>query len=208
MVTYAKESTDHRGNIYPSLKDMCDAYDVDTGTYYNRLERGWTVERALETKARDHTDDRTDHRGVVYESVAAMCNAWKVNISTYYSRRNRGWTKEEALEKPRKRTPHNTKPSTDHLGKNWPSKKAMCEAHGTTVEAYNYAICKGLSVEEALTGKHTHWEECRDHLGNIYPTKSAMCRAYGLDTNLFCGRIKLGWSLKDALTMGVKKRRH
>lgn len=39
--------TDHKGNTYPSLKDMCDAYKISVNCFTKRLQRGATKREAL-----------------------------------------------------------------------------------------------------------------------------------------------------------------
>ena len=42
-----KKCRDHLGNEYDSIIEMCRAYKISYAAYHYRLERGWTVEKAL-----------------------------------------------------------------------------------------------------------------------------------------------------------------
>ena len=47
---YKVKVEDHLGNKYQNVMEMCRAYGVKYDTYYQRLQRGWSKERALTTK--------------------------------------------------------------------------------------------------------------------------------------------------------------
>ena len=51
------ESTDHLGNKYESFSAMCRAYDINICTVNTRLERGWSLEKALTIKPRKKEDN-------------------------------------------------------------------------------------------------------------------------------------------------------
>ena len=47
---YKLKVEDHLGNKYQNVMEMCKFYGVKYDTYYQRLQRGWSKERALTTK--------------------------------------------------------------------------------------------------------------------------------------------------------------
>lgn len=44
-----KTTTDHKGNLYPSVKKMAEAYHIPYMTYQQRIKNGWSKEKALTT---------------------------------------------------------------------------------------------------------------------------------------------------------------
>lgn len=66
------EVTDHLGNRYPTLKDMCLHYGITSYAYCHRIERGWTVEEVLIGKKHICYD----HEGNEYNSLKFMCDAY------------------------------------------------------------------------------------------------------------------------------------
>lgn len=42
-----KSRKDHLGNKYESLKEMCDAYNINESTYWRRIKKGYSVKDAL-----------------------------------------------------------------------------------------------------------------------------------------------------------------
>ena len=47
--TNGRNTYDHKGNHYNSVKEMCKAYNIDYGTFYKRLKKGWSIPKALLT---------------------------------------------------------------------------------------------------------------------------------------------------------------
>ena len=88
----------------------------------------------------------------------------------------------------------------DHLGKIYPSTKAMCDAYGISPRTYYDRRKKGHTKGEALTVKRV-----TDHLGNIYSSERAMCREYGIKADTYWSRRKKGYSLEEALTKTKNK---
>ena len=92
----------------------------------------------------------------------------------------------------------------DHLGAEYPSVTAMCEAWGVARHVYWHRVKrKGWSIEKALTtpvGKRGRSKPCVDHLGNRYDSAKEMCDAWGVDQTTYSRRVKKGWTVEDALT--------
>lgn len=55
---------DHRGKVYRSFKEMCDAYNIDASTVRRRLSNYWSLDEALEMPV----------RGKSKEEVAQVAN--------------------------------------------------------------------------------------------------------------------------------------
>lgn len=94
-----------------------------------------------------------DHTGVEHPSVTAMCEYWGVSTAAYYMRLQKGWTLEEALSPYDPARDGRTKVWSDHEGRTFASKKAMCEVWGIKVGTFEQRMSRGWSLEEALVGK-------------------------------------------------------
>ena len=44
--------TDHKGNKFKTTKEMCKVYGIAFNTFRGRINRGWTLKDALETRAK------------------------------------------------------------------------------------------------------------------------------------------------------------
>ena len=107
--------------------------------------------------------------------------------------------------------PHGAMVCTDHLGKEYPSKRALLDEYEIADVSLRYRLNKkGMSLEEALTTPSARsnrggTEAVTDHLGKEYPSKAEMCAAYGIKRATFFRRLRCGWTLKDALETPMKQ---
>lgn len=86
---------DHKGKKFTSQSAMCKKYGIELGTYQRRLERGWSIERALTTEIEEQ--EYKDPFGNIYPELKSMLDHYNINSTTYYQRLNAGHTLEEAL---------------------------------------------------------------------------------------------------------------
>ena len=137
-----------------------------------------------------------DHLGNEYPSQSAMARAYGLAPYVFRTRLSRGWKLQEALTG---RAVINPKTICfDHLGRKYPSKRAMANEYGITVAMLKNRLRRGMSLEDALTRPNQHY--VTDHLGNLYTSKTAMLEAYGIHWNTYSGRIAAGYSIEQALT--------
>lgn len=136
--------TDHLGNQFTSIKEMCKHYNTIYITYLQRIKKGWTQESALTARPYYHYNTHvTDHLGNQFTSIKEMCKHYNVSPDTYSKRIKNGWTQENALMK--------NKNVTDHLGNQFTSIKKMCEYYNINYKTYMSRILRGWILEEALT---------------------------------------------------------
>ncbi len=97
-----------------------------------------------------HDKPCKDHLGKRYPNIKSMCAHWGIQPETYTRRRNvYGLTVEEALTRPVK---HNGGlRCTDHIGKKYRSRTAMCQRWGIDRKLFEYRISHGWTLEDALT---------------------------------------------------------
>ena len=206
-----KACTDHLGNTYDSIEDMCQHYHITGQTYNGRLKAGYTLEKALTGAGIQHggqcggNKKCTDHLGNTYNSVKEMCQHYNVKAETYKRRLRAGYTQEQALtgEEVQYGRPHReTKKCTDYLGNTYNSVIEMCQHYNVKVDTYKYRLRAGYTQEQALTGdgirrgKQTH---VTDHLGNTYDSLDKMCQHYNIKAEIYCSRISVGYTQEQAL---------
>ena len=213
---------DHQGNTFPSIKEMCEYWNITDDTYHSRIRAGYTIEEAL-TKGKNikRTTQCQDHQGNIFSSVREMCKYWNVPTTTYYDRIKKGYTIEQTLtyDKQKNHQMYKTcKECKDHKGNIYPSYVLMCEAYGIDYSVFEKRIKKGFTLERALTQKiikrnydntktHKnklnptggHPKRIQDHKGNEYNSITEMCKAYNIVPSVYYGRINRGWKLKEAL---------
>lgn len=193
---------DHLGNHYRSVSEMCRVYGIRPDNFCQRRKRGWTLEETLTSKRQTQVQD---HLGNTFEDINAMCAHYGVKRSTYSQRLRNGATVEQALSAARHSSGDRTgMPTTDHLGNNYPSQRAMCRQYGIKVAAFRARLRNGFTLEEALTAPHGHHrertaEKVVDPEGNYYPSVKKMCAAHGVNQGTYYSRLNKGMSPAEAL---------
>ena len=139
------ECTDHLGNKFKSISDMCKHWGIGKSTYNYRIKLGWSKKDALETPPpKSDIESCTDHLGNKFNSVSDMCKHWGIIRPTYDSRIKLGWSKKDALETPTEKF------CTDHLGNTFKSIADMCKYWGINPSTYDNRLKKGWSKKDAL----------------------------------------------------------
>ena len=193
-----KVYTDHIGNQFDTVFQMCAYYKISESKYRSRLSTGWTQEEAL-TGVRKKKQVM-DHLGNVFDSRSDMCQYYGIRESLFRARINDGKTVEEALLGVEE---ENTNFVEDHLGNKFKNISQMCKAYGVRLDSYCQRKNRGWSLEEILTGKRKS-TPVSDHKGVSYPDLDDMCSEYGVPKQTYLRRIDLGWTIEEALT-GIRK---
>lgn len=146
--------TDHNGNVYDTVKDMCKANGVSVRSYYKKLKAGKTKKEALTKTVRREAPEelRTGLDGTVYSTIKEMTQHYGLSDAVYKNRLNLGWSKEEALTKKLKYKGKGID-KTDHLGTVYKTAVDMCKAYGVRYDTYRTRLKLGWSKEDALKGK-------------------------------------------------------
>lgn len=198
-----EKRTDHLGNVYKTIKDMCAAYGISYDTYRKRLEFGHNKEKALTLSCKN--EKITDHKGTEYSSIDDMCRNYGVSSETYRRRLMYGEGKEEALTSCIKSTSRvDIQRRTDHLGNVYPSIKDMCNAYNVSVYVYNKRIKRGMTKEQALDSKTVRRKQetrhSREALKRGFSSVNKMCAAYGISANTYYKRLGQGYTVDEVLS--------
>jgi hypothetical protein len=71
--------TDHKGNDFPSLNAMCEAYGITHHTFHTRVTKlGWSVEKALTTPNIINATECSDNMGHTFPSLTDMCHYYGI----------------------------------------------------------------------------------------------------------------------------------
>lgn len=196
--TSGKVYTDHIGNEFETVFQMCAYYKISESKYRSRLANGWTQEEAL-TGVRKKRQVK-DHLGNIFDSKTDMCQFYGVRETLFNARINAGKTLEEALLGIDEVSESAVE---DHLGNKYKNASQMCKAYGVRLDLYCQRKKRGWTLEEVLTGKKKS-EPVTDHKGITYPDVEEMCLEYGVKKSTYLQRISKGWTVEEALT-GLKK---
>ena len=80
------------------VTDWAIKVDITRGVLHSRLERGWTIEKALTTPLRKN-NSRHEFNGVM-KTISEWAEEYGINYDTLHDRLKRGWSIEKALTTP------------------------------------------------------------------------------------------------------------
>lgn len=153
--TNTEQVYDHLGNKYPSMSEMARHYGIGISTLAARLSvYKWPLEKALTTPigpTGPKIRQVKDYEGTAYPSLKAMAEAYHLTPGTLSSRIRKGWPLKKALTTPTVKQGTHSKPTRDHKGNLYPSKKAMAEAYHISPEVLSSRLHLGWSLKRALT---------------------------------------------------------
>lgn len=146
-------STDHRGITYPSQKDMCDAYGVEQSLFKKRIDRGWSVQDALEGKKPYYEAD-----GVKYWTQKETCAAFGISPNTFRAKLKEGYTKDEIVRK------EFLKKTIGLNNQKFFSEEEMCKSYGVKRSTYRKRMKKTGDKSYALSTKDQRKRENRSRV--------------------------------------------
>lgn len=109
--SHDKPCTDHLGNKYPTIKEMCKIYGLNPETYSRRINvYHMSVAEALTRPVKHNGGIRCqDHHGRCYKSRTRMCERYGIDRKLFEYRISHDWSLEDALTTP----PKTEKPARD-----------------------------------------------------------------------------------------------
>ena len=192
------EVCDHHGNRYPTIKEMCHAYNQSYSKYHRLIKMGCDLETALTSK---DTNLTIYINGKKYHHLPHVCEELNLNINRI---RNIMKTYHVDIEEAIKI--HNAPPQIhgqecqDHLGNIYPSIRIMCQYYGIRPTSYYARIAKGWTIEKVLTTPQSDkMHGCEDHLGQKYNSIKALTEHYGISRARYKDLLKHGWNQKNIL---------
>lgn len=198
--------TDHTGQNFPSIKDMCNHWHVSVNYYKKKIAEGFSIKDALTTSSQRYQIH--DHLGNAYSCIDDMCDAYHITKSVYYNRNRAKWSLEKILTTPLRHTKtvkHETKAErTDHLGTVYPDIQSMCDAYSIEVLTYQRRLERGWDKKTALTepiDTTKHGMQVTDPYGNQFPMLKDMLAHYQIKTSAWFERKRKDYT--DAEALGI-----
>jgi dCMP deaminase len=208
--------SDHLGNEYKSITNMCKHWGIAPGVFSHRIYDGWDLEDALTIPTRrvnhiNNANKCTDHLGNEFRSLNEMCEHYGIESNTFTQRLGRGWGLKQALTEPVIPNPNRANRELkednkkckyiDPEGNQFDTKLEMCKHWGVRLDVFNYREALGYSLEQCLNGK-----KVVDHLGNEFSTQVEMCDYWGVNIGTYNWRRRSGWDLEESLTCKDKRK--
>lgn len=199
---------DHLGNVFSSLSQMLDAYDVTDKMYYQGKERGLSLEDILTNPNMKKTYHKTrfkqiDHLGNHFNSFEEMANFHKRDPMTLKHRIKSGLTLEEALTIPEGKRGKKYTIKTDPYGNEFYDLSELLFHYNIPIDYYYKYNKKGLSLKEIIE-RHQNNIKCHganiiDPFGRKFLSITALCEAYNQKYQVYWQRIRAGYNQIVAL---------
>ena len=170
---------DHLGNKYPTLKHLCDAYNIEVSAFRYRRNKGWPIKDCIYGRPEltiQNSGLKLDDRQ--YYNTKAALDKLGIAQSTYHNRIARGWSQDEALGLKKHKYKSECK---DHLGNTYKNMKELADAYNINREVLRTRLKKlNWDMEKALTtpvGKNIQDvpKEERTFNGKTYKSIIDMC---------------------------------
>ena len=186
-------ATDHLGNTYKSLDEMCKHYGLSKSLYYRRLNISkWDLEKTLTAPVKIYNSP-IDHLGNTYNSIEEMCDHYNISGELYNYRLRNGWDLEKTLTTPIRQM---DKP-IDHLGNVYNSIYEMCDHYGLTRDQYECRRKLGWDLEKTLITPIKTRQKPVDHLGNEFETVKDMCDYWDIPMSTYVNYNKNGLTFAE-----------
>ncbi len=204
------DRTDHKGITYNTVKAMCKAYDTSPSIYYQRKNRGMSMEGRLTgvepTDVKEPTVEIKETSTNIVNKVSNL-EEEQSNITNSIGNikessiniKNKSNDIEEiksnienSASKPELHTP-----SLDDI-----VKELLSSRKAITKEIYKYRIEQGMTPIEACLVLPYHYGKENaiiDFAGNRFAHRYEMCEYYCITENLYEARLEDGLSQADAL---------
>ena len=195
-INHKKIWTDHLGNCYNSLPEMCAAYNINEKIYQSRVRLlKWDLEKTLTTpviKTPKNAKTVRDHLGNEFSSVSEMCRFHNIKLTRYKERVKVGWDVEKALTTPAKQINDMTaKTCYDHLGNKFKSQNEMCRYYNIKRHTLKSRLELGWTLEQALTGNYViNNITAIDYKNREFPTLKDIANFYALNAYMLQGNKK------------------
>jgi hypothetical protein len=199
------ECTDHLGNIYDNVADMCRHYGISANTYKARIRRGMDVKTALTSRNKVAVDKNvTDHLGNAYENYDEMAKVYGLAAQTIKNRLYSGMTLEQALTTPPK-NPGNTRTPGKYVinGKEYDNAGDIEREFGIKRSTFSRRLQQGMTPEEAVQSDVIFHKprntKIIDHKGREFRNLYDACQFYKIPYGTVFARLKAGWTQEEAL---------
>ena len=89
--------TDHLGNKFNTQKAMLNHWGISEYSYRTRINKGWSLERALSTPSKTNrkVQEYSDFKGNIFSSATSLAKEYGVSTSTILKYLDMGRTSEE-----------------------------------------------------------------------------------------------------------------
>ena len=150
-----KKISDHLGNVFNSINDMCKKYGISKSDFMRKKDSGMSIEEILtDERLKAKNTEVVDEMGNRFSSKGELCKYYGISVKTYNKRvKGEGAELQDVLQVHSELLEKDNGEITDHKGNVYSNLQKMCEHYGITEEMYNAERRMGLSQKEIFEGK-------------------------------------------------------
>jgi len=206
--------------IFKSFRDACQHYKHDEAKIRGRIDKGQTIEEALELIPRD-AKNRTAHNAQplmieeeYFSSIKAACDHYALRSDKYFDRKSKGWSLEQifGIHEPPKRN-HPLDKSFEVSGMIFPTLEGATRYFGLYQHAISTRLRAGWTNEEAagLVSRKRKYGTNPNSIsyevgGRTFDSIKEMADTYKVNYKLLRKRLRqLKWPVNQALGLEQRK---
>lgn len=193
----------YEGRCYPSISALAREAGVAYYRLRGRLQRGWDLERAMETERVLVGARPVRYQGRDYPSIKSLADELKLPSTTLWRKYDEEGDVEKAVERCGA-VARNT--SVCLWGVQYDSLEALAEAMGINYRTLHPAVKSGEPLEEAV--ERLMRTEPIQFEDKEYACFSDLCAAYRIQPVNVQARLRLGMPLSSALALPVRPTRN
>ena len=187
-----KAVTDHLGNNFVSVKEMCEYWNIERHTLRLRLNAGLSLADALTQPKKI----AIDHLGNEFNSVKGMCEYWGIPYVTFKERIKVNWSIEKALTTPVKQVEH----KVEYNGVHYKSVSQLATDIGIDAGYLRYHLTRGKTIDDIIA----MYRSTIVYKGNTYKNIKDLANTFGINYGTLLDRLHNKKSLDEALQSRVR----
>lgn len=176
-----------------SVMDIVHLTGLSKAVVEKRVQRGWSIERIIETPVRHKGEYDLTVDGVSYDSIESLADAFRANAVTVAQRLREGKTAKEAVAAT-KYTHSAGSREVYAFGRVYPSMKALCRDKG--VNYHTIMSMKGSHPDTAVETLVSHQLDKPVYkyrvYGKYYTSLKQIAVAYGIRTEALYYKVRDG----------------
>lgn len=191
------ETCVYEGTEYATLAELERKYGVSSELLSGRLNRGFTLEQALDPQFKSKYGYRkrfnsVKFKGIEYKSLREFANAYDIETTTLYQRLESGYSLHYIIEK-RKLF------EVEFKGKTYSSKKEIADAYGIPVTKFIRRLNTGWTLEQALESGSGMRDESICYDGREYENYKQLFDYFGKHYGKSISRLNKGWTISQVV---------
>lgn len=193
----------YKGKTYDKLYDLAKEYNINYGTFINRLNNGFSLEEAVEIpigirRSWYKHENNYYFRGKNYTNLQEISKITGINVNLIRTRLVNGWDLERAATQPKQTTSLSEK-IIKYDGKIYKNKRELAEKYNIDYQTLTGRLYRGWDLDKALTtpiGINRF-----EYKGVDYANGRNLAKALNMDEEFVLNLSKRGYSAEEIANM-------